>query len=80
MDVDDQDDQDDHPQVDEAKKSATKSEAQPSQIAVCPLEYLAANCVLFVCLFVCYLLRQKLQGMQKIKDFMQIHKHTLQLG
>ena len=54
-DQDDQDDQDDHPQVDEAKKSATKSKAQPSQIAACLLEYLAANCVLFVCLFVCLL-------------------------
>ena len=47
-DVDDQDEHD--AQVDEAEKSATKPEAKPSQIAACPLEYLAANCV--VCLFV----------------------------
>ena len=34
LDVDDQDDQS---QVDEAEKSATKSQAQPSQIAANPL-------------------------------------------
>ena len=74
------------PQVDEAEKSATKSEAQPSQIAACLLEYLAANCV--VCLFVCHLLRfttevptnaKMMDFIQPASSLMEIHKNTFSI-